>query len=39
MKNLEKRVRILDSHIKIRLCGNFHENLGEKYLAHFLRHF
>ena len=26
-------------HIKIRLCGNFHENSRKKFLTHFSRHF
>ena len=38
-KTLGKWVRFLNYPIKIRLCGNFHENLLQKLLTHFSGHF
>ena len=35
----KKEINFWILHIRIRLCGNFHENIWEKNLTHFLRHF
>ena len=38
-KKWKNKPDFLILHIKIKLSGNFHENLRQKVLTHFLRHF